>query len=186
MLYDFRDLTGNISSKWHNTWCYIVGYTALLISLTKVFYTINHNLLMIFNRSILVPCQQHQRWTLKISRPLKSLRKPITPEVTPKSTSGSIFDQLKSLMGAPIDKNCTGRALLKIIIDEFHILRIFCEKRWETHISTKIKTELPWYQHYCHWWDQRLSLCRLLRRRSKKTPKLRVTGLCEGNSPVTG
>ena len=24
------------------------------------------------------------------------------------------------------------------------------------------------------------------RRRSKKTPKLRVTGLCEGNSPVTG
>ena len=30
-------------------------------------------------------------------------------------------------------------------------------------------------------------LCRLLiRRRSKKTSKLRVTGLCEGNSPVTG
>ena len=26
----------------------------------------------------------------------------------------------------------------------------------------------------------------LFRRRSKKTPKLRVTGLCEGNSPVTG
>ena len=29
-------------------------------------------------------------------------------------------------------------------------------------------------------------LSRLLRRRSKKTSKLRVTGLCEGNSPVTG
>ena len=29
-------------------------------------------------------------------------------------------------------------------------------------------------------------LIRVLRRRSKKTPKLRVTGLCEGNSPVTG
>ena len=28
-------------------------------------------------------------------------------------------------------------------------------------------------------------LNRLLRRRSKKTSKLRVTGLCEGNSPVT-
>ena len=28
-------------------------------------------------------------------------------------------------------------------------------------------------------------LNRLFRRRSKKTPKLRVTGLCEGNSPVT-
>ena len=27
---------------------------------------------------------------------------------------------------------------------------------------------------------------RLIRRRSKKTPKFRVTGLCEGNSPVTG
>ena len=26
----------------------------------------------------------------------------------------------------------------------------------------------------------------LFRRRSKKTPKLRVTGLCKGNSPVTG
>ena len=30
------------------------------------------------------------------------------------------------------------------------------------------------------------SLNRLFRRRSKKTSKLRVTGLCEGNSPVTG
>ena len=29
-------------------------------------------------------------------------------------------------------------------------------------------------------------LNRLFRRRSKKTPKLRVTGLCAGNSPVTG
>ena len=29
-------------------------------------------------------------------------------------------------------------------------------------------------------------LNRLFRRRSKKTPKLHVTGLCEGNSPVTG
>ena len=29
-------------------------------------------------------------------------------------------------------------------------------------------------------------LNRLFRRRSKKTPKLRITGLCEGNSPVTG
>ena len=29
-------------------------------------------------------------------------------------------------------------------------------------------------------------LNRLFRRRSKKTPKLSVTGLCEGNSPVTG
>ena len=27
---------------------------------------------------------------------------------------------------------------------------------------------------------------RLFRRRSKKTSKVRITGLCEGNSPVTG
>ena len=32
----------------------------------------------------------------------------------------------------------------------------------------------------------RLSLKRLFRRRSKKTSKLRGTGLCEGHSPVTG
>ena len=32
----------------------------------------------------------------------------------------------------------------------------------------------------------RCLLSRLFRRRSKKTSKLRVTGLCEGNSPVTG
>ena len=31
-----------------------------------------------------------------------------------------------------------------------------------------------------------LSIMRLFRCRSKKTSKLRVTGLCEGNSPVTG
>ena len=34
--------------------------------------------------------------------------------------------------------------------------------------------------------SQITSLSRLFRRRSKKTSKLRVTGLCEGNSPVTG
>ena len=31
-----------------------------------------------------------------------------------------------------------------------------------------------------------LCINRLFRRRSKKTPKLRVAGLCEGNLPVTG
>ena len=30
------------------------------------------------------------------------------------------------------------------------------------------------------------SVSRLFKRKSKKTPKLRVTGLCEGNSPVSG
>ena len=35
------------------------------------------------------------------------------------------------------------------------------------------------------WWLDCLLTC-LFRRLSKKTSKLRVTGLCEGNSPVTG
>ena len=38
---------------------YNVDYNALLISLFKLFHTINHNLLMLFSRSILVPCLQH-------------------------------------------------------------------------------------------------------------------------------
>ena len=37
----------------------------------------------------------------------------------------------------------------------------------------------------CHWCLDCMH-SRLFRRRSKKTPKLRVSGLCEGNSPVTG
>ena len=51
-------------------------------------------------------------------------------------------------------------------------------------------TTLPWCYNehdsilnHCH---QKCLLNRLLRRRSKKTSKLLVTGLCEGNSPVTG
>ena len=56
---------------------YNVSCTALLISLFKLFYVINHNLLMLFSPSILVPCLQHQRQTLEISRRLKPLRKPI-------------------------------------------------------------------------------------------------------------
>ena len=39
---------------------YNVGYAALLISLFKLFYVINYNLLVLFNRSILVPCHQCQ------------------------------------------------------------------------------------------------------------------------------
>ena len=40
----------------------------------------------------------------------------------------------------------------------------------------------------CVWNHRRLDsvLNRFFRRRSKKTSKLHVTGLCEGNSPVTG
>ena len=47
-------------------------------------------------------------------------------------------------------------------------------------------TTLQWHhnEHDGVWNHRRLDC--LFRRRSKKTWKLRVTGLCEGNSPVTG
>ena len=46
MLYDLRDSTGNISSIMTKHMGYIVGYTALFISLAKVFNVINHDLLV--------------------------------------------------------------------------------------------------------------------------------------------
>ena len=63
---------------------------------------------------------------------------------------------------------------------------------------------LPWNTHYLFWFPQNITvrhnendgvwnhqpydclLNRLFRRRSNKTSKLRVTGLCVGNSSVTG
>ena len=61
--------------------------------------------------------------------------------------------------------------------------------KWRSHIIIH-RQSLQWrdngphgvsnHQPY-HW-----LLKRLFRRRSKKTSRLRVTGLCEGNSPVTG
>ena len=49
---------------------------------------------------------------------------------------------------------------------------------------------LRWRHNGCNGFSNHLLhdgiLNRLFMRRSKKTPKLRVTGLCEGNSPVTG
>ena len=45
---------------WQNTLLYNVGYTALLIWQFELFYAINYDLLMLFRRSILVLCHQHQ------------------------------------------------------------------------------------------------------------------------------
>ena len=46
---------------WQNTLLYNVGYTASLISLFESSYAIDYDLLMLFRRSILVPCHQ-QHW----------------------------------------------------------------------------------------------------------------------------
>ena len=48
--------------------------------------------------------------------------------------------------------------------------------RWRHNGRDSVSNHQP---HHC-------LLNRLFRRRSKKTSKLRVTGLCAGNSPVTG
>ena len=65
---------------------------------------------------------------------------------------------------------------------------------FHSHISEKGKTLTMASLHWRHNERDDVSnhqphdclLNRLNRRRSKKTSKLRVTGLCEGNSPVTG
>ena len=50
-----------------------------------------------------------------------------------------------------------------------------CSLQWSHNGCDGVSNHQP---HHC-------LLNRLFRRRSKKTPKLRVTGLCAGNSPVT-
>ena len=56
--------------------------------------------------------------------------------------------------------------------------------------KTKLPSALQWRHNGCdgvsNHQPHRCLLNRLFRRRSKKTSKLRVTGLCAGNSPVTG
>ena len=54
-----------------------VSCTTLLTSFFKLIHAIYHNLLMLFSRSILVPCLQLQRSTLEISRRLKRPRMPM-------------------------------------------------------------------------------------------------------------
>ena len=51
-----------------------------------------------------------------------------------------------------------------------------CPLQWRHNGRNGVSNHQP---HHC-------LLNRLFRRRSKKTAKLRVTGLCAGNSPVTG
>ena len=58
----------------------------------------------------------------------------------------------------------------------------------DSALSTYLMNTL-WLITVTSWWAHRPHDCflnHLLRRRSKKTSKLRVTGLCGGNSPVSG
>ena len=84
-------------------------------------------------------------------------------------------------------KQLTADEQLPLVLDSPHTalpmyLKIVIEvSRWMA---------LQWGHNGCDGVSNHRSLCcilnRLFRRRSKKTSKLRVTGLCEGNSPVTG
>ena len=95
-----------------------------------------------------------------------------------------------------------GRCPRKVVIlNHSHILRIWVQptgtKSQQTEQGAKRK-HIPWSVFYSLHWrhDERdgvsnhrrldCLLNRSLMCRSKKTSKLRVTGLCEGNSPVTG
>ena len=59
---------------------------------------------------------------------------------------------------------------------EHEVWCIFCPLHWRHNGRDRVSNHQP---HDC-------LLNRLFRRRSKKTSKLRVTGLCVGNSPGTG
>ena len=105
--------------------------------------------------------------------------------------------------------------ILKMLIDQRTLLEFgitpvlsllseFCckkEKPWAYKCTCRIRHVHPnrLFDWWCRitmtsWWrdgvqnhqPHRCLLNRLFRRRSRKTSKLRVTGLCAGNSPVTG
>ena len=89
---------------------------------------------------------------------------------------------------------CQGLNVLKTYILLFLHISIY---EWENHISyisvkqpRLIGMTLQWYYNGRDGVSNPRRLACLLnslfRRRSEKTSKLRVTGLCEGNSPVTG
>ena len=59
---------------------------------------------------------------------------------------------------------------------EMHLWHFICTLQWRHNGHDSVSNHQP---HGC-------LLNRLFRRRSKKTSKLRVTGLCTGNSPGTG
>ena len=62
--------------------------------------------------------------------------------------------------------------------------------QWRQVYSLVNQRPLQWHHDECHGVSNHHQLdcllSRLFRRTSKKTPKLRFTGLCEGNPPVTG
>ena len=71
---------------------------------------------------------------------------------------------------------CKHRAWQILCKWSFHLTYSVRPLQWRHNGHDSVSNHQP---HDC-------LLNRLFRRRSKETPKLRVTGLCEGNSPVSG
>ena len=69
--------------------------------------------------------------------------------------------------------------------DDVYPPNLDCEYHVEVE-SGKVRTFYNTYYNDVIMGAMESQVKRLFRRRSKKTPKLRVTGLCAGNSPVTG
>ena len=75
-------------------------------------------------------------------------------------------------------------------ISEYQLSLILGVRSRDAVALTQKTDSLQWRHNeldgVSHHWRIGSLLSRLFRRRSKKTSKLRVTGLCEENSPVTG
>ena len=89
-------------------------------------------------------------------------------KIMPVDTLGPLPGRLFGIRAGVINHIC--RVLLDVSVLLFPTLR------WRQNGRDSVSNHQP---HDC-------LLNRLLRRRSKKTSKLRVTGLCGGNSPGTG
>ena len=77
------------------------------------------------------------------------------------------------------------------LLSRFFITHAEEKMKWSGRQEVEVPCIPLQWRHNEHdgvWNHQRLDclLNRLFRRRSKKISKLRVTGLCEGNAPVTG
>ena len=65
-----------------------------------------------------------------------------------------------------------------------NIIKIFCTSTYKTYLTRSLwPSEAIWQYGVSNHQPHGCLLNRLFRRRSKKTSKLRVTGLCVGNSP---
>ena len=75
------------------------------------------------------------------------------------------------------------------LVNSFSVLSYYLNRWWLIVTEIPRKNSLQWRHNendgVSNHWHGGCLINRLFRRRSKKTSKFRVIGLCEGNSPVT-